>query len=249
MIAATLRSSLARRDAQFAIHLMARESAGEVDRLEGRLRNQGIDAILDDPRLLDALMESPRGAHASLALFTYVVLRHTLRALGEQDRTIADYLASLVLQFGAGARALRVADVDDEIYTTLTQLLAEVNVPDARRAFLVRAHLGNYALWLSGLFPDHIEYRRWRRGGPGIDYYETLGRRGFELAAGHGLAPEYGVHLLYAAAADRFELLRHALNEVSDRLLFPHHNSPERLLRQVRSAMGARWSAEHRADN
>ena len=244
MIAATLRNSLARRDAQFAIHLIAHESTGELELLESRLRDQGIDSILDDPRLLQALMESPRGAHASLALFTYVVLRHTLLTLGEQDRTIADYLASLVLQFGIGGRALRVADVDDEVYTTLAQLLAEVNVSDDRRAFLVRAHLGNYALWLSGLFPDHIEYRRWRRGGPDMSYYETLGRRGFQLAAGHGLAPEYGVNLLYAAAADRFELLRHALNEVSDRLLFPNVNSPERLLRQVRSAMGVRWSAE-----
>lgn len=245
MIAATLRNSLARNDAQFAMSLIARESAGEHERLEGRLRDGGIDAILDDPRLLDAIMGSPRGAHASLALFTYVVLRHTLRALGEQDRTIADYLASLVLHFGVGARALRVADVDDEVYTTLAQLLSDIDVPDPRRAFLVRAHLGNYALWLSGLFPDHIEYRRWRRGGPDMDYYTTLGRRGFELAAGHGLAPEYGVQLLYATAAERFELLRHALNEVSDRLIFPHHNSPERLLRQVRSAMGLKWSGAH----
>jgi hypothetical protein len=142
MIAATLRNSLARRDAQFAIHLIAHESTGELELLESRLRDQGIDSILDDPRLLDALMESPRGAHASLALFTYVVLRHTLLTLGEQDRTIADYLASLVLQFGIGGRALRVAEVDDEVYTTLAQLLAEVNVSDDRRAFLVRAHLG-----------------------------------------------------------------------------------------------------------
>ena len=43
----------------------------------------------------------------------------------------------------------------------------------------------------------------------------------------------------------RFELLRHALNEVSDRLIFPHHDSPERLLRQVRSAMGLKWSGAH----
>ncbi len=242
MIAATLRNSLARNDAQFAISLIARERNSVREQLEGDLRNHGIDSILDDARLLEALMESPRGAHASIALFTYVLIRNTLRALGEQDRMIADYLASLVVQFGDRGRAMRVADVDDEIYGTLAQLLAEVNVPDQRRAFLVRSHLGNYALWLSGLFPDHIEYRRWRRGGPSIDYYENLGRRGFELAAAHGLAPEYGVQSLYTTAAERFDLLRHALNDVSDRLLFPHRHSPERLLRQVRSTMGLRWS-------
>lgn len=245
MIAATLRNSLARNDAQFAISLIARERDGVRTELERDLREHGIDSILDDARLLDALLESPRGAHASLALFTYVLLRNALRTLGEQDRLMADYLASLVLKFGDGGRAMRVADVDDEIYSTLAQLLAEVNSPDHRRAFLVRSHLGNYALWLSGLFPDHIEYRRWRRGGPPIDYYETLGRRGFELAAEHGLAPEYGVQALYASAAERFELLRHALNGISDQLLFPHRHSPERLLRQVRSSMRLRWSAGH----
>ncbi len=245
MIAATLRNSLARSDAQFAISLIARERESERRQLESDLSNHGIDSILDDTRLLDALMESPRGAHASLALFTYVLVRNTLRALGEQDRVIADYLASLVVQFGDGGRAMRVADVDDEIYSTLAQLLAEVNAPDQRRAFLVRSHLGNYALWLSGLYPDHIEYRRWRRGGPPIDYYETLGRRGFELAATHRLALEYGVQGLYTTAAERFDVMRHALNDISDQLLFPRLYSPERLLRQVRSTMGLRWRAGH----
>ena len=42
----------------------------------------------------------------------------------------------------------------------------------------MRAHLGNYALWLSGLFPDYIEARHWRRGAPDLDYYEEMGRRG-----------------------------------------------------------------------
>ena len=242
MIAANLRCTLARDDAQLALRLMARGSTVELEQLETTLRERGIDAILDDPRLLDALLESPRGAHASLALFTYVVVRNALRGAGEEDRAVADYLASLVVHFGAGSRALRVNDVDDEIYDTLAGLLQDVNVADARRAFLVRAHLGNYALWLSGLFPERIEYRRWRRGGPDLDYYEELGRRGFQLAADHGLAAQYGMRPLYVTAAARFAVLRHALNDVSDRLLFPHVHSPERLMRQVRSAMAVRWS-------
>ena len=44
---------------------------------------------------------------------------------------------------------------------------------------------------------------------------------------------------LYAAASERFPLLRTALNAVSDRLLFPDRHSPERLMRQVRDE--ARW--------
>ena len=97
----------------------------------------------------------------------------------------------------------------------------------------MRTHLGNYALWLSGMYPDYIEHRRWRRGGPDLDYYEEMGRRGFQLAAGHRLADDHGLTMLFTTAAERFGLLRAALNDVSDALLFPDRYSPERLMRQV----------------
>lgn len=244
MIVANLRHSLARDDAQLALRLMARGSDRELEQLERALREEGIDAILDDPRLLDALLETPRGAHASLALFTYVVVRNALRRLGEADRTIADYLASVVVEFGRRDRARRVSPVDDEVYDTLARLLEDAEGPDPRRTLLVRAHLGNYALWLSGLFPDHIEHRRARRGGPDLDYYELLGRRGYRLAAGHRLAAEEGVALLFSSAAERFAVMRAALHDVSDRLLFPGQHSPERVLRQVRSAVLLAWERE-----
>ena len=46
---------------------------------------------------------------------------------------------------------------------------------------------------------------------------------------------------LLRVAASRFAALRLALNEVSDTLLFPHGNSPERLMRQVRAEAAWRW--------
>ena len=239
MIVANLRRTLDRDDAQLALRLVARGSDTELDALERMLREEGIDAILDDPRLLDALLEAPRGRHASLALFTYVIVRHALRRLGESDRVIADYLASVVVEFAERGRAWRVSAADDEVYTTLARLLEDADGPDPRRTLLVRAHLGNYALWLSGLFPDRVEQLRWRRGGPDLDYYEEMGRRGFRMAADHRLAAEYGLATLFAAAADRFAVLRVALSAVSDTLLFPHRHSPERLMRQVRDE--SRW--------
>jgi hypothetical protein len=234
MIVADVRQSLTRADAQLALRLLGRESAAELARAEDALRDRGIDALLDDPRLLGALVESRQGAHASLALFTYVATRHALRAAGVSDRTLADYVAAIVLHFGLRDRATRVGESDDETYGTLAEIAEDLDTADARRAFLVRAHLGNYALWLSGLFPDMIESRRWRRGGPGLDYYEELGRRGFRLAADHRLAEQHGLAPVYATAAERFAVLRVALNTLSDRYFFPNHNSPDRLMRQVR---------------
>ena len=238
MIVANVRSRLTREDVQLALALLA-HSGSDADESEARLRDDGIDALLDDPRLLGALRSSGLAARASLPLFVYVVARHAMLQSGESDAVLADYAASILLHFGLHGRATRVADADDEVFDTLVSLLGAVDGPDARRTLLVRAHLGNYALWLAGLFPDFIEHRRFRRGGPNLDYFDALGQRGFRMAADHRLANEHGLSPLFMRAAERFPVMRVALNRVSDTLLFPNVSSPERVMRQVRDDV--RW--------
>ena len=243
MIVANVRSRMTREDVGLALSLVAQSGTEARDRSETTLQEQGLDALLDDPALLPALVETPRGAHASLPLFAYVVVRQALVQGGERDRVLADYAAAILLHFGLGGRAHRIGDHDDETYDTLAGLIAAAEGADPRRAFLVQAHLGNYALWMSGMFPDHIAHRQWRRGGPTLDYFEQLGRRGFQLAAGHRLANEHGLALLFSLAAERFPVVRIALNRISDALLFPNRHSPDRLMRQVRDE--ALWRHAH----
>jgi hypothetical protein len=239
MILANARHRLTREDAQLAIRLVSHDSVEELARAQRLLTDEGLDAILDDWRLPRALIKSRFGACASLPLFLYVMVRHALLRAGERDRVLSDYLAGVLLAFGARGRAQRIGEADDELYDTLAALVDDVNDADPRRAFLVRVHLGNQALWLAGLFPDHIEQRKWRRGGPDMAYFEELGRRGFELAAEHRIADQYGMAETYATIAARFGLLRVALNTLSDSLFFPNVHTPERLMRQVEDE--ARW--------
>lgn len=239
MIVADVRSRLTREDVALALSLVAEHGAEARERGADALRERGLDALLDDAALLPALIESPRGRLASLPLFSYVLVRHALLQMGERDRVLADYAASVLLHFGLRDRARRVADADDESFDTLADLLEAAERSEPRRSFLVRAHLGNYALWMSGMFPDRIAQREHRRGGPALGYFEAMGRRGFQLAAEHRLAGEHGLALLFAAASERFPVLRIALNRISDALLFPTHHSPERLMRQVQDE--ARW--------
>ena len=239
MIVANVRQCLTRSDAQLAMRLIARGSSGELDVLEQRLRDAGVDAILDDPRLRAALLEQAQAAHTSPRLFIYVVVRYALREVGEGDRVMADFVSSVLLHFGQRDRSQRIRAHDDQIYDTLASLLADAECGDPTRAFLARAHLGNYALWLAGIFPDYIEARQHRRGGPGLDYYDTMGQRGYQLAASHRLASEHGVQPLFSCAAERFGRLRVALNHVSDSIFFPRHHSASKLMRQVRD--DARW--------
>ena len=239
MILANIRQGLTRDDAQLALRLVSRGSEQEYAIAEEALRRHGLDAILDDPRLPAALMECRQAAHASLPLFAYVVVRHALQRVQEQDRGISDYVASILVHFASHDKAHRIGAVDDEMYDTVAGLLADVDHGDATRRFLVRAHLGNYALWLGGMFPDHVEERRSRRGGPDLEYYDEMGQRGFALAAQHRLAEQYGMVTLFEAASERFPRIRAALNEVSDRFLFRGRETPGRILREV--SADVRW--------
>jgi hypothetical protein len=239
VILANVRQRLTRDDAQLALRLVSRGSEAGLAAAEDALRRDGLDALLDDPRLLAALTENRQAAHASLPLFAYVIVRHAMRDMKENDRGISDYVASILVHFAMRDNAYRISGSDDEVYDTVAALLAGVDEGDATRRFLVRAHLGNYALWLGGLFPDRVEHRRSHRGGPDLEYYDEMGQRGFALAAQHQLAKQYGMEALFEATAERFPRIRAALNQVSDRFLFPGRESPERLLRQV--SAGVRW--------
>lgn len=239
MILANARHRLTREDAQLAVRLVSEDSEEERERIQRRLVDEGLDTILDDQRLPAALLRSRFGAYASLPLFLYVMVRHALLRAGERERVLSDYITAVLLAFSARRRVERISEADDEIYDTLAALLDDAHDGDPRRAFLVRVHLGNHALWLAGLYPDHIEQRKWRRGGPDLGYFEEMGKRGFELAAEHRMAAQYGMAGVYERIAARFGLLRVALNTLSDTVLFPHVHTPERLMRQVGDE--ARW--------
>jgi hypothetical protein len=53
------------------------------------------------------------------------------------------------------------------------------------------------------------------------------------------MARQYGLESLFETASEHFPRIRAALNQVSDRFLFPGRNTPDRLMRQVRD--GVRW--------
>ena len=150
-----------------------------------------------------------------------------------EDRAIADYLATLLLAFGRTGAAYEIK-AQIQRFHYLSDIIAAGDRSTGDNAFLLRAHLGEFALWLSGVFPDHIGARVQRKGAPGIDYYEELGSAGFRMAARFDAAERHGLDRLYAVCADRFPTFRIALNRVADRHLFPATGDRiERLLRQV----------------
>ena len=223
MIRADLRSRLRAADVELVVLLLSRGSAHRRAAVERQLAAEGPDALLEKPELVERLLAVRTMLVPSEALFFYVVLRHALRRSGVDDRDLADYLGSLMLEFGRRDRAWRVDWNDDARHAYLVDILADLDATSGERRFRVMAHLGNYALWLAGLFPDYIAARQLRSGGPGVTYYDALGSRGFGMASDHELADRYGLEEVFRSAADRFSDIRAALNGVSERYLFPLH--------------------------
>jgi len=221
MIRANTRGRLTGADLQLVVLLLSRGSAHRRAYLERRLANEGPDALLDAPDLIERLLTVRSMLVPSEVLFFYVLARHALRRSGLEDRDLADYLAALLLEFGQRDRAWRIDWNDDQRHRYLVDIVADLEASSGDRRFKVMVHLGNYALWLAGLFPDYIAARRLRKAGPDVSYYDAMGRRGFGLASDHQLADHYGLGAVLRTAAERFPALRSALNGVSDRVLFP----------------------------
>ncbi len=221
MILANTRSRLDSADLHLVVLLLAGGSAARRAGLEARLTAEGPDALLDHPELLDRLLDMRSLQQPSPALFYYVVVRHLLRQATVDDRDLADYLAAMLLEFGCRDRAFRIDWNDDHYHRYLVDIVADLQVTEGERRFRVMAHLGNFTLWLSGLFPDYIAARKLRKGGPDVSYYQMVGQRGFALASDHFLADHYHLDAIFRSAAGRFAHIRQALNALSGRLLFP----------------------------
>ena len=242
MILPEIRSSFGRSEAAILVHLLEREGLNPAEWRE-TLAERGIDPLLDHPAAARAVLGEPGISRLPLPLVAYILLRRSLLEAGVESRHLADYLASIFVEVASSRRPFRIAEYDDREYHYLVDIIEDLSDhPDARRAFLLRAHLGNFALWLSGLFPDWIARRVDRKGGPGLDYYEEMGQTGFAMASEDPFAKRQSLDTLYREAAETFRVMRRALNAFSDRYLTPRASSPiDRLLRQARNDFEGGW--------
>lgn len=233
MFSANTRSSLTSEDFDLVIAALSEGDQLRFAALQRLFHSNGPDALLDDPALARVLLGISGLTAPSVTLFVYVLVRRHLVDAGIDDRELADYLAAMILEFSIGKRSLCVASGDEREASYLVDLLAMAANCDGEERFRVQAHLGNYALWLAGMFPDRIAARRVCRGGPDVGYYDSIGRRGFAGASGSSHARRQGLQPVLALAAECFPAIRASLNRLSDTIFFPDFMSRDKLLRQL----------------
>lgn len=233
MILPTIRASLTRGDAQQLIGLLGQSDPDLADAARLRLEEYGIGSLLDDPRIRNALLTDNDVSVPPPVIF-YVLVRQALLEGGIDDEPTSDYVASMLVSFGKAGRAYQISGGDESEFHYLTDMVSELQSAEGRRRFLLRVHMGDFALWMSGLFPDYLEARTRRKGAPPISYFEQLGATGY-LGASESLeAGELGMDSVLRDVAKQFTNVRIALNRISDRHFWPGSGDPVgRLLREV----------------
>lgn len=178
------------------------------------------DLVLDDEKLFHAVLEQRHCLRISTHFYFYILVRQVFRRSGIEERAVADYVAEVMAEFSR-AENLRCR-VQGQPKDYFVDMLAALQTADDLTSFYIRAHIGNYSLFLSGIFPDHVRFRAERRGAPGLNYYEGLGQANYRAASDHRLARKYALDGIFNILADRFQTTRLALNDLGERLLNLH---------------------------
>ena len=206
-------------DVEFIVATLGGKTGRTAGLLQLLAEEESRDLVLDDEQLVHALLEQPGCVRVSSHFYFYALVRHVFRRAGIQNRAVADYVAEVLAEFSLQERTRCRVPGKPEPLDYFFEMLACLPAADDRTRFLIRAHIGNQSLFLTGIFPERIRARAERRGFPGLAYYEALGRSSFQAASDHRLARKYALSPIFSELADQFPATRRALNDLTDRLL------------------------------
>lgn len=214
---------LADRDLKFLVNNFpqAGRSYEEIAQVIHRLPTT-IESMLDSEYVFNKILyQRTLLLDISPFLLFNVLLRRSLGgARTAKDRKVVNYIANLLSLFVKIDRLYRVQLTDKKTYEYIVAMIDEAARADWRRQFLVYSHIGNYALYLTGIFPQWIEYRhRYKRRPVDLKFYTDSGRAYFERASTHPLAREYQLRDVFFYLAFMFDHYRQALNHMARQYL------------------------------
>jgi len=221
MITTHCRACFTAEDFQFVIKTLSRSPQDNVSLVELLSDEETRDQILDNEKIYHELIENCSCLKVSPAFYFYVLTRHVLKKTGLNDRTICDYVASILVTFSRWRRLPHFFESasGEAFYPYLSDMLQAITKAEPRQVFILRIYLANYALFYSGIFVERIVANRNRRGGPDVSFYEHVGRTNYQLAAEHHSAKSNDLQEILDRLAQEFRQTRCALNDLSENLL------------------------------
>jgi hypothetical protein len=213
MIQPNCRARFTAEDFNFIVRTLSRTERQAVSLIELLTDDQMRDEVLDHEVLVRSVLENPANLTISPQFYFYVLARLALKRSCIQDRQLADYLAALLEKFSQIRQLYSPVQNVETRY--LSDLLLALKNATSYQTFLIRAHIGNYALFITGIFYENIAHRS-QRGAPNCSYYEDIGRANFHALASHDMARRFELSGLFEDLAGRFRECRVALNRLAD---------------------------------
>ncbi|MEJ2509361.1 MAG: hypothetical protein P8009_07785 [Gammaproteobacteria bacterium] len=178
-----------------------------------------LESMLESDFVLDSLLGSRELLlRVSPFLFFNAVLRRALPAPRRSaiERKAINYVANLLCVFIHSDRMHRFQAHEQRAFVYLWEMIEEAERADPRRRFLIYSHIGNYSLYLSGLFADWIRHRhRYGRRSVDLKFYSDFGRAYFERASDHQMARAYELDDVFLHLAGAFDDYRRALHQLA----------------------------------
>jgi len=168
-------------------------------------------------------------SHALQQLFSELVGRRYAEEIGIRDPQLVNYVAHLLTEFCEVEQLFKIRNGAGEPISDLGKMLMESDpvfgpAPSFDRERQVRKHIGDYALFFTGMFPESINRFRLRRDRVEnfVDWMKA-GKESYYIVSKFDCFEYTKVAPLFASLSSHFEKCVYGLNQVKNDLQEMQH--------------------------
>ena len=162
--------------------------------------------------------------HPLQKMFLEMVGRHYAEEIGIRDQEVVGYVAHLLAEFCDVEQLCKIHDAADRPLTDVGEMLIESNpvygpAPSFDRERQVRKHIGDYTLFLTGMFPESLNRVRLRRARLEnmVDWIKA-GKESYYVVSKFDCFEYTKVAPMFGRLASQFEQCVYGLNCVKNEL-------------------------------
>jgi hypothetical protein len=165
--------------------------------------------------------------HPLRRLFAGVAEHAFMTTLGVADPKLIDYLSELMARFTHINAIHRLQGADGRPLTEVADMVMEAEdiPPEGRTRREYFRHIGDYALFFTGLFPEEVRRRQRGPAGDSVVSYTFQGKRSYAIAGSFEDDPYREESAVLKRLGSDFELCAVGLNRVRKELDEIHGDS------------------------
>ncbi len=139
-----------------------------------------------------------------------------LAKLGIADTALVDYIADMLSRFVHVDAIFKLRDAEGRTMGELVDMAMEAEQlpPEGRTVFEYHRHIGDFALYWSGLFPEQVNRLQARLCKDHLINFAVLGKRSYRLASQFQATRDSHDAQVLQHVSDEFEVCAVGLNEV-----------------------------------